>query len=133
MRVLERVLAALDARVGGSTDDALAALTEAATVEDGIPAVGPPVVLPAREQLAGLLLDLGRLPEAAAAFDSALLRTPNRSATLLGRARVAARAGDAAAAKRYYGRLLANWRAADSDLPELTEARAAVARAEAAR
>jgi hypothetical protein len=128
MRVMERVLTALGARMHGRADDAVATLTEAATLEEGIPAVGPPVVPPAREQLAGLLLDLGQLPEAAAAFDSALLRTPNRSATLLGRARVAARTGDAAAAKRYYAMLLANWRSADAGLPELAEARAAVAR-----
>ncbi len=133
MRVMERELTALAARANGRGDEAVAALTEAATLEDGIPAVGPPVVPPAREQLGGLLLELGRLPEAAAAFDAALLRTPNRSATLLGRARVAARAGDEVAAKRYYRMLLVNWRLADTDLPELAEARAAVARAEAVR
>jgi tetratricopeptide (TPR) repeat protein len=127
------VLTALDARVNGRDDDAVAALTEAATREEGIPIVGPPGAPPARELLAELLLELGRLPEAAAAFDAALLRTPNRSATLLGRARTAARAGDAPVAKRYYGRLLANWRSADRDLPELAEARAALAQAEAVR
>jgi tetratricopeptide (TPR) repeat protein len=90
--------------------------------------VGPPVVPPARELLGELLLELGRLPEAAAAFDAALLRTPGRSAALLGRARTAARAGDAVVARDYYGKLLVNWRAADADLPELAEARRGVAR-----
>jgi tetratricopeptide (TPR) repeat protein len=121
MHAMERKLAALQARLAGRPDSAVAGLRTAAELEDGSPIVGPPIVPPARELLGELLLELGRLPEAAAAFDSTLQRTPNRSAVLLGRARTAAQAGDSAGAREYYGKLLRNWQAADPDLPDLAE------------
>ena len=95
--------------------------------------IGPPIVPPARELLGELLLELDRLPEAAAAFDATLQRTPNRSIALLGRARAAARAGDSVAAREYYEKLLVNWRQADAGLPELAEAKQAVEKVAAAR
>jgi tetratricopeptide (TPR) repeat protein len=133
MHAMERKLAAFQARMAGQPDSAVAALRTAADLEEGTPIVGPPIVPPARELLGELLLELGRLPEAAAAFDSALQRTPNRSAVLLGRARVAAQAGDSLTAREYYGRLLRNWRTADADLPALAEARRGVQRVAAAQ
>ncbi len=133
VRSFERVLTALDARVNRREEEAVAALREAAAVAEEISLVGPPVVPPARELLADLLLDLGRIPEAAEAYDAALLRTPLRSATLLGRARAAARSGDLEGGAQWYGLLLKNWREADAGLPELAEARAGANRAAAAR
>jgi cytochrome c-type biogenesis protein CcmH/NrfG len=90
-------------------------------------------VPPARELLGELLLELGRLPEAAAAFSSTLQHTPNRSAALLGRARAAAGAGDGVIARAYYGKLLLNRRRADPGLPELAEAKQAVEKVATAR
>jgi tetratricopeptide (TPR) repeat protein len=132
VRAFERKLTAMDARLNGRDEEAVAALTEAATLEEDLSLVGPPVDPPARELLADLLLALGRAPEAAAAYDAALLRTPLRSSVLLGRARAAVQAGDLDGGVRWYRLLLQNWRAADDDLPELAEARAAVQRAQAA-
>jgi len=129
----ERKLTAMDARVNGRDEEAVAALTEAATLEEDLSIVGPPVDPPARELLADLLLELGRGPEAAAAYDTTLLRTPLRSSALLGRARAAVKSGDAEGARRWYGLLLQNWRNADADLPELAEVKAGVTRAEAWR
>jgi tetratricopeptide (TPR) repeat protein len=126
-------LTAMDARVNGRDEEAVAALTEAATLEEDLSIVGPPVDPPARELLADLLLELGRSPEAAAAYDATLLRTPLRSAALLGRARAAVKAGDAEGAARWYGLLLRNWHAADADLPELPEARSGANRVRASR
>jgi predicted Zn-dependent protease len=123
----------MDARVNGRDEEAVAALTEAATLEEDLSIVGPPVDPPARELLADLLLELGRAPEAAAAYDATLQRTPLRSAALLGRARAAVKAGDTEGATRWYGLLLRNWHAADTDLPELAEARSGAHRAEASR
>ena len=133
MQATERKLTAFQARMAGQPDSSVAALRTAAELEEGLTIVGPPIVPLARELLGELLLELGRLPEAAAAFDSTLQRTPNRSAALLGRARVAAQAGDINTAREYYGKLLRNWRAADPDLPALAEARRAVQRVAAAR
>jgi tetratricopeptide (TPR) repeat protein len=126
-------LTAMDARVNGRDDEAVAALTEAATLEEDLSLVGPPEDPPARELLGDLLLALGRVPEAVAAYDATLLRTPLRSPALLGRARAAAKAGDADGAGRWYGLLLRNWRAADADLPELAEVRAGASGAQASR
>jgi len=133
VRAFERKLTAMDARVNGRDEEAVAALTEAATLEQDLALVGPPVDPPARELLADLLLELGRVPEAAAAYDATLLRTPFRSSALLGRARAAAKAGDPEAAARWYALLMRNWRGADADLPEVAEARAGAHRAEASR
>ncbi len=133
VRAFERKLTAMDARVNGRDDEAVAALTEAATLEEDLSIVGPPVDPPARELLADLLLELERAPEAAAAYDTTLRRTPLRSSALLGRARAAVKTGDAEGAARWYGLLLRNWRAADADLPELAEVKAGANRARASR
>ena len=124
VRAFERIVSAYDARVQGRNDEAVAALTEAAELQEELPIVGPPGVPPARELLGDLLLELGRHAEAAGAYDAALLRTPLRSAVLLGRARAAAGSGDGEGAGHWYGLLLRNWKSADADVPELAEARA---------
>jgi tetratricopeptide (TPR) repeat protein len=133
VHAMERKLASLQARMADQPDSAVAALARAAELEEELTFIGPPIVPPARELLGELLLELGRLPEAAAAFDATLQRTPNRSSALLGRARTAARAGDSVAEREYYGKLLINWRRADPDLPELAEAKQAVEKVAAAR
>ena len=132
MQAMERKLTGVQARLEGRPDSAVAALRKAAELEEALTIVGPPIVPTAHELLGELLLELGRFDEAAAAFDSALQRTPNRSLAVLGRARSAAQAGDMALAQEYYGRLLRNWHAADPDLPELAEARRGVKRLAAA-
>jgi tetratricopeptide (TPR) repeat protein len=88
------------------------------------PPLGLPRPLKPASELSGeVLLELGRPQEAAAAFETALERAPNRSLALLGLARAAAARGDRESARRHYGRFLANWRSADPALPELKEAR----------
>ena len=52
-----------------------------------------------------------------------LVRTPNRSRAVLGLARAAAKAGDAARSRAMYAQFLENWTDADPGLPELAEAR----------
>jgi tetratricopeptide (TPR) repeat protein len=133
VRAYERMLTAMDARANRRDDEAVAALREAATLEEDLSIVGPPEDLPARELLADVLLDLGRVPEAIAAYDSTLRRTPLRSSALLGRARAAVKAGDVEGASRWYGLLLRNWRRADPDLPELAEVKAGANRPQASR
>jgi tetratricopeptide (TPR) repeat protein len=123
VRVFERKLAAMDARIRGRNEEAVAALTEAVRLEEERSPVGPPGDPPARELLGDLLLELGRVTEAVAAYDTALQRTPLRSPVLLGRARAAARLGDHEGAAHWYGLLARNWKAADPDLPELAEVR----------
>ena len=123
--VMEKELAALLAVTGGRGDEAVAQMQEAVVLEAQLP---PPLGLPrplkpASELRGEILLELGRPQEAAAAFETALARAPNRSLALLGLARAAAAGGDRESARRHYGRFLANWRGADPALPELKEAR----------
>jgi tetratricopeptide (TPR) repeat protein len=123
--VMEKELAALVAVAGGRAEEAVARMQEAVVLEGQLP---PPLGLPrplkpASELRGEILLELGRAQEAAAAFEQALTRAPNRSPALLGLARAAAARGDRESARAYYGRFLANWRSADPALPELGEAR----------
>jgi tetratricopeptide (TPR) repeat protein len=123
--VMEKELAALMAVSAGRSADAVARMREAVALEGTLPPpLGPPrPVKPASELFGEILLQLGQPREAAAQLERALERWPNRSLSLLGLARAAAALGDRATARRHYQRLLANWRSADPDLPELAEAR----------
>jgi len=123
--VMEKELAALMAVAAGRGGDAVSRMQEAVALERDLPPpLGPPrPIKPAPELFGEILLELGRPREAAAEFERALARWPNRSLTLLGRARASAALGDRDSARRHYGRLLLNWRNADPGLPELKEAR----------
>lgn len=123
--VMEKELAALLALAAGRKDDAVLRMREAVALDRALPPpLGPPrPVKPAPELFGEILLELGRPREAAAEFERALARWPNRSLSLLGRARAAAALGDRESARRHYRRLLLNWSRADPGLPELHEAR----------
>jgi tetratricopeptide (TPR) repeat protein len=123
--VMEKELAALLAVAAGRKDDAVLRMQEAVALDRDLPPpLGPPrPVKPAPELCGEILLELGRPGEAVPQFERALARWPNRSLSLLGRARAAAALGDRESARRLYGRLLLNWRRADPGLPELKEAR----------
>ncbi len=59
-------------------------------------------------------------------YEASLGRAPNRFKTLAGVARAAELAGDRDKAKIYYGKLLVLARPADSERPELKQAKAFV-------
>ena len=67
VRAFERKLTAMDARIRGRNEEAVAALTEAVSLEEELSPVGPPGDPTARELLGDLLLELGRVTEAVAA------------------------------------------------------------------
>jgi tetratricopeptide (TPR) repeat protein len=86
--------------------------------------VTPSSVLPARELLGDLLVELNQ-PDAALKEYKEMLRTdPNRFRSILGEARAAKQSGDAAAAHDAYQRLVALSRLAGPERPELAEAKA---------
>ena len=68
--------------------------------------VTPGAILPAREQLGELLLELKRPAEALREYQASLTRAPRRLAGLYGAARAAKLAGNASDASRYYAELL---------------------------
>jgi tetratricopeptide (TPR) repeat protein len=123
--VMEKEISGLSLLAKGRKEDGLALLAEAAKAEDGMtPPSGPPeLIKPAQELYGEALLEQGKPEEAAAQFRRSLQRMPRRSASLLGAARAAARLGHEDEARRLYADLAEIWRQADSDLPELAEAR----------
>ena len=74
------------------------------------------------------MLKAGRVVDAAALFDQMLARRvanwgPEYPAALVGRARAAAAAGEAATARKRYSELFELWKTADADVPLLSAAR----------
>jgi tetratricopeptide (TPR) repeat protein len=127
--VMEREVAGLIELAAGRADRAVEILKAAADAELRLPPpLGLPTpVKPAPELLGELLLEIGRPRDAIPPFEQALRRNPNRSRSVLGLARAHAAVGDTAAARARYRELLANYDQADSELPEIAEARRAVA------
>jgi len=89
-------------------------------------AISPGPLAPARELLGDMLLQLKRPKEALVEYRKTMAREPNRFRALAGAADAATQAGDRAAARTYYRRLLTMCAKADTPgRPELQTARAA--------
>ncbi|HLN93341.1 MAG TPA: hypothetical protein VK389_05725, partial [Thermoanaerobaculia bacterium] len=101
-------------------------MRSAAALEDSVDKhpVTPGPILPAREQLGDLLLELGKPAEALAGYRADLTASPNRLNGLYGAARASRLSGDAVAAKSYYEKVVAQCAKADGARELLAEARA---------
>ena len=86
----------------------------------------PEPLKPSPELLGEVLLEAGRPGDAIEPFEQALRRNPNRSLSVLGRARAAAATGDVHTARTRYRELMVNFEGADAGLPEVDEARRAL-------
>jgi hypothetical protein len=88
-------------RAKGNDEKALELLTASAALEErvGKNPVTPGSVLPARELLADLYLELGRPREALVQYESSLVQAPNRLRSLQGAARAAEKAGESERAR----------------------------------
>jgi hypothetical protein len=108
-----------------SRPEALALMREAATREDATEKhpVTPGSIVPARELLADLLLELGQPAAALREYEASHLVEPNRFHGLAGAARAAELAGDAGKARDYYRRLVTLTAAAETERPEVRRAR----------
>jgi tetratricopeptide (TPR) repeat protein len=109
----------------GRKDEALDLLTRTAQAEDdlGKHPVSPGALVPVREQLGELLLELGRPQDALAAFETEMRIYPARFRSLYGAALSAERAGDAMTARRYYTKLAEQTAKADGSRTELAHVR----------
>ncbi len=107
---------------------AIELMTKATALEEqgGAPYGPPTLVKPSHELFGEILLRAGQPKEAVAKFQVSLLRQPNRARSLLGLARASAQSGDRATAVATYTKFLEQWKDADADLAELSEARAYV-------
>jgi hypothetical protein len=113
----------------GKREEALAQMRSAADHEDKTDKnnVTPGVILPARELLGDMLLELKQPAEAMVEFEATLRTAPNRFNALLGAARSAKLSGDHEKAKTYYAQLLSICAHADGNRPELQDARSLLA------
>jgi tetratricopeptide (TPR) repeat protein len=108
----------------GRREESLRLMRAAAESDDATEKhpVTPGAILPAREQLGELLLELKEPAAALREFETSLRNAPNRFNGLYGAARAAALAGDRAKAEGYYKQLVELCRHADAERPELKEA-----------
>jgi len=127
---VERLAAAgILARVQGDDRRAVALVRAAADLDatmDKDPAT-PSSVLPARELLADLLLELNQPAEALVEYRTMLSTDPNRFRSLLGEARAAKQTGNSATAHDAYRKLVALSKPVGAARPELAEARSYLA------
>ena len=107
----------------GKHDEAVQILRKAADLDDATEKhpVTPGAILPAREQLAELLLELKQPQTALTEFETSFRSTPSRFNGLYGAARAARLAGDQKLARSYYEKLVAL--TTNSVRPEVGEAK----------
>jgi tetratricopeptide (TPR) repeat protein len=121
-------VAAWAALAQGKSDDALALMRSAADAEDRSEKhiVTPGRILPARELLGEMLLELKRPAEALKEFEASQVREPERFRGYYGAAQAAAQSGDRVKARRFFTKLL-DMAGQGAARPELAQARAFVA------
>jgi hypothetical protein len=113
------------AHVRGDDKTAIASMRAAVDLDatmDKHPAT-PSSVLPARELLADLMLELNQPAAALVEYQAMLSTDPNRFRSLLGQARAAEQTGDSATAQEAYRKLVTLSKPIGSERPELAEAK----------
>ncbi len=125
---LRLAAAGVVARAEGRDAEALRLLRSAAELDEetGKHPVTPGSILPARELLAEVLLEMDRATEALKEYEAALREAPNRFNSLAGAARAAEGAGQAPRAAELYAKLIETT-VPGAQRPELLAARRAVA------
>jgi tetratricopeptide (TPR) repeat protein len=111
----------------GKKDDSLRLMRAAADLDDATEKhpVTPGAMLPAREQLGELLIELKQPSAALAEFEASLKRAPKRLAGLYGAAHAAKLAGNSTKAKSYFAELAEVTKSSDGSRSEVKEARTA--------
>ena len=109
----------------GDKEEALQLMQSAAGMESATEKhpVTPGAILPARELLADMLMELGKPAEALQEYEATLSISPNRFNSLYGAANAAAKAGDKEKARNLYAQFMALCSHADSERPELVQAK----------
>jgi len=118
------------AKAEGRNDDAIRLMRAAADLEDSTEKhpVTPGAVLPAREMLGDLLLELNKPAEALKEYQQSLTTSPNRFNGLAGAARAAELAGDRVKAAMFYSTLLKISASSDGKRLEIQRAKDFIAR-----
>ena len=113
----------------GKSDEALKLMRAAADIEDKSEKhiVTPGRLVPARELLGDMLLELKQPAAALREFEASQVREPNRFRGFYGAARAAEAAGDRQKAVDYYGKVIALAKNSDGTRPELARAKSYIA------
>ena len=125
-----QIAAAWLARAEGRNEDAVRMMRAAADLDDSVEKhpVTPGAILPAREQLGELLLELGRSAEALVEFEASLKRAPRRLGGIHGAAQAAKLSANAAKARAYYAELAELTKNGEASRAAIQEARSAAAK-----
>lgn len=120
-----KAVAAWQALVNNQPEKALQLMRQAADLEDSVDKspVTPGAVLPARELLGDMLLEVDQPKEALKAYRASMEVSPNRFNGLYGAGYAAERAGDAETAQSYYTQLMEIAPEVQDQRPELKHAR----------
>jgi hypothetical protein len=129
VNIQREIAAAWITLADGRPEDALQQMRSAADHEDRTDKhnVTPGVILPARELLGEMLLELKQPAKATIEFETTLRTAPNRFNSMSGAARAAKLSGDSEKAKSYYTKLLAICGQTNGGRPELQDARSLLA------
>jgi len=130
VEIQRQAAAAWLTRAAGNDEEAVGLARSAAALESASEKhpVTPGPILPARELLGELLLDLNRPAAALVEFEASIEREPNRFNGLYGAARAAELMGDRERARTFYTKLVALCEQADGERPELEQAKLFVAK-----
>lgn len=125
VEILQTAAEAWTAHAEGRNDDAVKLMKSAADLEDATDKhpVTPGSLIPARELLGDLLLEINKPVQALVEFEASLKSATNRYNGIYGAARAAELAGDRSKAWTYYEKLLLVCEKADSERPGLRQAR----------
>jgi tetratricopeptide (TPR) repeat protein len=120
-----RAATALVARAQGKNQEALNLLRSAVDLEGSMDKhpVTPAPVVPTRELLGELFLELNQPKEALQEFEGTLVAEPNRFRSLFGAAQAAELSGDTGKARALYAKLVSLCDRADTQRPELQQAK----------
>jgi hypothetical protein len=130
VEIQRRAATAWVARAESRHAEAIAAMRSAADLEDASEKhiAMENRLVPMCELLGELLLEVNEPAAALVAFEASLQRVPNRFRSFYGAARAADLAGDREKAKVFYAKLVALADKADTERPEIANARAFLAR-----
>jgi hypothetical protein len=112
VRVMHKELQALIAQAKGQGDQAIALLKEAAELEETMraPNGAADPIKPSHELLGEVLLQNGKAKDAADAFETSLIRMPNRARSLMGAIKAHSAAGNKARAAERQALLNSFWK-----------------------
>jgi tetratricopeptide (TPR) repeat protein len=125
VEIQRRVATAWLGLATGKKEEALKLMQSAVDLEDATEKhpVTPAPILPAGEMLGEMLLELGHPSEALREFEASQRVEPNRFRGLHGAAKAAHLSGNREKAEQYYAKLMSLSESADTDRPEIEEAR----------